>query len=198
LRIHVLGAGGHAKVVISSLRACGFSDFLAYDDDESRWGQTVLGVTIAGGTELCPQEPAVIAIGSNRIRKILSEKILAEWKTVVHPSAIVDPTVKVGKGTVVFAGVVVQADTTLGEHVILNTRCSVDHDGFVGDFAQLCPAVTVAGTVIIGEGAFLGSACTVVPGVRISDGVIVGAGAVVTRNLETPGTYFGVPAVKKA
>ena len=46
--IVVVGAGGHAKVVIATLRAAGGDVAAAYDDDQRRWGTKILGVEIRG------------------------------------------------------------------------------------------------------------------------------------------------------
>ena len=44
--IVLIGAGGHAKVVIATVRAAGGDVVAAYDDDETRWGNRVLDVPI--------------------------------------------------------------------------------------------------------------------------------------------------------
>ena len=72
------------------------------------------------------------------------------------------PNARIGRGTVVFAGAVVQPGTDIGQHAILNTGCSVDHDCEIGDFVHVAPGSRVAGTAKIEEGALLGLACGVI------------------------------------
>ncbi len=101
---------------------------------------------------------------------------------------------KLGRGTVVFAGAVVQPDAVIGDHVIVNTGATVDHDCVVGDYAHLAPGVHLAGSVHVGEGAFLGIGSVVSPGVRIGRWTTLGAGAVAIRDLADGAVAVGVPA----
>ena len=46
--IVVVGAGGHARVIVSALRASGESVAAVYDDAKDLWGKRLLGVPITG------------------------------------------------------------------------------------------------------------------------------------------------------
>jgi sugar O-acyltransferase (sialic acid O-acetyltransferase NeuD family) len=194
--IVVIGAGGHAKVVIATVRALGGSVVRVYDDDESRWGQTLLGVPVAGPilSQRIGNSPAVLAIGDNRVRRTLSTRLKAEWMTVCHPKAVVDSSVIIGLGTVVFAGAVIQPDTEIGAHCIVNTSASIDHDCSVGDYVHVGPGVTVCGGVRVEEGALLGVGAKVAPLVRVGQWSTVGAGAVCVQEVPSRSTVVGVPA----
>jgi sugar O-acyltransferase (sialic acid O-acetyltransferase NeuD family) len=194
--IVVLGAGGHAKVVIATVRAAGGDVVAAYDDDEARWGQQILGVTISGpmsATEV-GNAPAIIAIGNNRARQSIAGRLNARWVTACHPSAIVHPSASIGPGTVVFAGSVVQPDATIGAHAILNTASSVDHDCIVGNFVHVGPGVRLCGGVTVDEGVLLGVGAKVAPNVEIGPWSTAGAGAVCVVDVERDTAVVGVPA----
>lgn len=194
-RVALIGAGGHAKVVLATAQAAGFEVTGLYDDDEARWGTEVLGVPVVGPASRLPAgAPAVLAIGANAARKRLATELPLSWRTVVHPRATVHDSVRLGEGTVVFAGAVIQPDTTLGAHAIVNTGATVDHDGRLGDFVHLAPGVHLAGGVTVGEGAFLGVNAGVIPGRTIGDWTTVGAGGIVVRDLPPGVTAIGVPA----
>jgi UDP-perosamine 4-acetyltransferase len=194
--IVVIGAGGHAKVVIATVRAAGGDVVAAYDDDRDRWGQQILGVTIRGpiSIDAIGSGPAIIAIGGNRARQSIAERLNARWVTACHPSAVVHPSVTLGPGTVVFAGSVVQPDTTVGAHVILNTASSIDHDCIVGDFAHVGPGVRLCGGVTVDEGVLLGVGAKVAPNVELGPWSTAGAGAVCVVDVTADVTVVGVPA----
>jgi sugar O-acyltransferase (sialic acid O-acetyltransferase NeuD family) len=200
--VWVIGAGGHAKVVIDSLRAEGRYDVEGVlDDDPGRRGGEVLGVRVLGDTSdealrALDVRLAVIAVGSNRARREVATRLSGRvaWLTVVHPRAYVAPSAVVGAGSVIFAGAMVQPEARLGEHVIVNTMASVDHDGEVADFVHLAPGVRLAGGVRVGEGAFVGVGSSVLPGRCVGAWATVGAGAVVTRDVPDGATVVGVPA----
>jgi len=194
--IVVIGAGGHAKVVIATIRAAGGDVVGAYDDDEARWGKRVLGVQIRGPASAAELggSPAVIAIGDNRARQIVADQTRADWITVRHPSAIVHPSASLGRGSVVFAGTIIQPEASIGEHVIINTATSVDHDCKIGDFVHLGPGVRLCGGVAVGEGTLLGVGAKVAPGVSIGAWATVGAGGVCVADVPDAATVVGVPA----
>ena len=144
--VYVLGAGGHAKVVISTLRAAGYRVPAVYDDDTSKWYTTCLDVPIVGPVSQIlslPMPQAVIAIGNNYVRKCIAEQLVGvQWVTVVHPAACVDVSATLGAGTVVFAGAVIQPDVVIGAHTIINTGATVDHDCRIGEYVHIAPERT--------------------------------------------------------
>jgi len=196
-QIAVIGAGGHAKVVISTLQAAGRHPAAAFDDDEGKWGSEILGVPVAGAITAVRDgeyDLGVIAIGNNSKRKEISATVTLEWITVTHPSAYVHPSASLGCGTVVFAGAVIQPETVIGDHAIVNTGATIDHDCGIGDFAHIAPGASLAGKVVVGEGTLIGIGSSVIPGIRIGSWITLGAGAVAVRDLPDKAVAIGVPA----
>jgi sugar O-acyltransferase (sialic acid O-acetyltransferase NeuD family) len=160
-QVLIVGAGGHAKVVISTLLAAGRNVCAVVDDDAGLHGTYILGVRIVGSLAAAEQysdAEAIVAIGDNRTRRSVVERLPLRWTNAIHPSAIVHPSVQLGLGTVVFAGAVVQPDARIGSHAIVNTAATVDHDCSVGNFVHLAPGTHLGGNISVGEGAFLGVA----------------------------------------
>lgn len=196
LAVVVVGAGGHAKVVLATLLATGRRAVAVLDDDPSRWGQLLLGHLVSGPIEAAriTGHHAVLAVGDNAVRHRLADALSGEWLTVVHPQAIVDPGATLGPGSVVFAGAAVQPGAQLGAHVIVNTGASVDHDCEVAEFVHVGPGCRLGGEVRVGAGALLGIGSCVLPGVAVGAWATVGAGAAVIRNVPAGGVVAGVPA----
>jgi sugar O-acyltransferase (sialic acid O-acetyltransferase NeuD family) len=196
--VYVIGAGGHAKVVIRALQDLGRKVTAVFDDDPRRQGLSLLGVPIVGAIERIsdhPRQPTVIAIGDNATRRRIAERYDVPWMTVVHPWAMVDASVHLGRGTVVLAQAVVQVDSFVGDHVIVNHAATVDHDCVVASYAHLAPGVHLAGEVAVQEGVLIGVGAAVIPRIRIGAGTIVGAGAAVVRNLPEHVVAVGSPAL---
>lgn len=196
--IVVIGAGGHAKVVVATLQAAGRAVSAVLDDNPARWGDLLLGVPISGPVDSIRLRipcRAIIAVGDNSVRRQIAERWRSvEWINVVHPSAIVHATVALGPGSIICAGAVVQPDARIGAHAIVNTSASVDHDATVGDYAHVAPGVRLAGQVRIGDGALIGIGASVTPGVSIGSGSIVGAGSVVVHDIPERVVAMGIPA----
>ena len=196
--IVVLGAGGHAKVVIATLLAAGCEVKGAYADDFEERESSLLGVPVRGplraALDAKARGGAVIAIGDNAARKKLAEELQLEWATVVHPSACVERDVQLGPGTVVFAGAVIQPGSRVGAHVIVNTGAKIDHDAQIGEYSHIAPGCTLAGNVELRSGVFLGAGATVIPGRRLGAWSTVGAGGVVVDDVAPGAIVVGVPA----
>lgn len=195
-RVAILGAGGHAVMVASTLIAAGHEVAGFYDDDQETWGRTILGIPVLGPIReysASNGSHAILGIGDNRTRKRLAEQLQFEWMSVVHPFSWVHPGVTPGPGTIICAGAVVQPGARIGSHVIINTRGSVDHHCRVGDYAHLAVA-HMGGGASIDEGVFLGLGSTVLPAIHVGAWSTVGAGAVVTKDVAPDTTVVGIPA----
>ena len=134
------------------------------------------------------------AIGSNRVRRMLAEKMTVRWATVIHPRATVSPYAQLGEGTVVMPHAVINACATVGKHCIINTGAVAEHDNRLGDYVHLSPNAALGGTVTVGSGTHIGIGACVRNNIRICEGCTVGAGAAVVRDITVPGTYVGIPA----
>jgi len=198
-QIVVIGGGGHAKVVIDCIRACG--DVVAgILDDRLEPSTTVLGAPVLGSIADYSAHTSckfIIAIGSNTIRRQLAERMDVQWHTVIHPSAVCSGYAHLGAGTVVMPNAVINAGAEVGAHCIVNTGAIVEHDNVLGDYVHISPAAALGGTVNIGESTHVGIGATVRNNISICSGCIIGAGAVVVKNITECGTYVGIPACRK-
>ena len=197
----IIGGGGHAKVVIESLRASGHAVAAIVDADPTP--REVLDVPVVGDDLKLPAlkeqglSQLFVAIGDNRLREKLGRKAQGLGFVLVnaiHPSAVISPSAKLGQGVAVMAGVAINADTDVGDLAIINTGAVVDHDGRLGVACHLGPAAALAGSVTVGDRAFLGVGARVIPGVTIGADTTVGAGGVVVRDLPDGVLAIGVPA----
>lgn len=202
-----LGAGGHAKVVIEILRACGKYEVVGLlDPQEDLWGTEVLGVSVRGddsklrGLYTDGVRHAFIGLGGlgcTAARRKLYETAQQEMFEVVaaiHPDAVVSPSVRIGDGPTVMAGAVVNADATLGSNVIINSGAIVEHDCVIEDHVHIATGARLAGNVRVGEGAHVGAGATVRQSITIGYRAVVGAGAVVVKDVPPCLVVVGVPA----
>lgn len=131
------------------------------------------------------------------LRKAVCQKLLdrkASLPVIAHPAATISVTARVGEGTVVSAGAIVQQDARIGRFCILNTSCSIDHDSIVGDNVSVSPGVHTAGNVTIEDDVFVGLGALIIGGVTVGARATVGAGAVVLRDVTQGTTVVGNPA----
>ena len=116
------GASGHAKVVVDCLKSMNERILAVFDDDREKNMFQEFVVIHDYSAEVYPDEGIIIAIGDNGIRKKLAEeKIRHRFGRAKHATAVAEPKVTIGDGTVVFHLCVIQSGTEIGEHVIINT-----------------------------------------------------------------------------
>ncbi|MGL5056525.1 MAG: acetyltransferase [Fusobacteriaceae bacterium] len=206
-KVIIIGAGGHAKVVIDiilqrqkrlndNVEIIGILDDSFSETEEKRLFEIPVIGKLDKILELSKDIFYIIAIGNNKIRKKLAEKYSSiNYITTIHPSSIIAEKVEIDLGTVVMAGAIVNSYTKIGKHCIINTGSIVEHDNILSDYVHISPNATLCGGVKIGEETWIGAGATVIQGLEISKNVIVGAGSVVIGNIEKKNiTVIGVPA----
>lgn len=201
----VLGAGGHAKVVIAALRRLGANVRGIADADSSRAGETILGAPILGDDSVVRAQPPgtlllVNGVGSTshpEARRRLYETFTADgyaFAAVVDPLAVIAGPVDFGAGAQVLAGAVIQPGVVLGANSIVNTRASIDHDCRIGAHTHIAPGATLSGGVRVGEGAHVGAGATIIQKIAVGDHSVIGAGATVVADVPAHVIAVGTPA----
>lgn len=207
-RFHVLGAGGHGRVVADIVRSAGGGVTGYVDADPEKVGQEIdrqgavvvslqdeLFEMLGRGTRPAEWDAVALGIGDNRIRHDFSGRFQPEeLPTVVHPTATVAATAELGRGTVVCAGAVVNPGARVGDACVINTGAVVEHDCFVGDGTQVAPNATLCGVVTVGPRTMIGAGSTVLETLEVGREACVGAGAVVVADVSDETTVAGVPA----
>lgn len=201
--IFLVGASGHAKVVIDILEKQGkYVVDLLIDDNPDLKGTDFFSYPVAGtredflGLNDWPTK-GLVAIGDNGARAEISKWLLQhniELISAIHPAAQLGRSVDLGNGTVVMSHVSINSGTRLGDNVIVNTNASIDHDCRIGDNVHIAPGARICGSVIVGNGSFVCAGATVIPNVYIGANVTIGAGAVVIRDVADNEIVGGVPA----
>lgn len=190
MRLTIIGASGHGRVVADISEKCGYDENEFLDDNEfiTSCGK----YPVVGNTNMQVSNDVFVAIGNTEIRKRLSKgrKLI----TLIHPDAVIADDVEIDTGTVVMAGVVINPGVRIGRGCIINTSSSVDHDCVIGDYCHISVGAHLCGTVDVGEGTWIGPGVTICNNVSICGGCVIGAGAVVIKDIDKPGTYIGLPA----
>lgn len=201
MKLAILGASGHGKVVADTAECCGWQTIEFFDDawpalqDNGVW--SVVGDTTTLMSRVSDFDGVVVAIGNNRIRhtKLLElQAVGARLVTLIHPAATVSRYASISEGTVVFAGTVVNADTRVSLGGILNTGCSIDHDCVLGDAVHISPGARLAGGVRVGDLSWVGIGASVRQLISIGQRVMVGAGSAVVTDIPNDVMVAGVPA----
>jgi sugar O-acyltransferase (sialic acid O-acetyltransferase NeuD family) len=198
-KIILQGGGEHAKVVLDGLLSDGAQVIAIFDP---KYSGHLYGVPQRGTYDpaFTPEAKAIIAIGDNATRKRVALESKHNFISFIHSSAAVSKHARLGAGNMIMQGVVIQTDTIIGHHVIINTSASVDHDCVIEDYVHVAPGAILCGRVQVGEGALIGAGAVILPGISVGRWSIVGAGAVVTHDVSSEKIVAGNPArvIKKS
>jgi len=204
--IFVIGASGHAKVIIDIIEKEGKYEIAGLIDSFKNKGDELLGYTILGKeneiaelAQLHSVSAVIIAIGDNWTRHLVMERISKnatelKFASVVHPSAQIAKNVQIGEGVVIMAGAVVNTDSVIGDFTIINTKASIDHDGKMMPFSSVAPGVTAGGNVTIGSYTAISIGATIKHNITIGQHALIGAGAVLLHDCADNTIMYGVPA----
>ena len=190
----VLGAGGHAGVVIDLLKALGCSVLGVSDCAASASGSGPLGVDVLGDDqEVMEMNPSDIylamgvgSVGRDCSRTALYQKFVKKkfvFPPLLHPSSIVSRYSEIGNGSQVMAGAVVQTSVCVGVNCIINTHASVDHDCHIGNGVHIAPGVVLSGGVCVGNDVHVGTGARIIQSINIAHGAVVGAGVIVLKDV---------------
>lgn len=201
----VLGAGGHAKVVIDALLQQGVDVVGIVDSDSNKVSNQILGINVIGDDDTVFRYPkdeiylvnGIGSVGSATRRKSVFMKFKSQgyrFIVVIHPSAIIGSDVDIQEGAQIMAGAVIQSGAVIGINTIVNTRASIDHDCIIQSHVHISPGAIICGGVSVGEETHVGAGATVIQGVRIGVNTVVGAGSLVLKDVAGNKVIYGNPA----
>ena len=192
----IIGYGGFAKEVYYSLdqfQRIGlkfFVDDLWYDPKN---------LDCLPLSEFDPLEyEVVVAVGNPLDRMSIVSRMPENTRyfTHVHPTAQILGDVEIGEGSIICAGVILTTNIKIGKHAHLNLQTTIGHDTQIGNYLTTAPGAKISGNCTIGNYFYLGTNASVREKITITNNVTVGLNSGVVKDIDSEGTYVGVPAKK--
>jgi sugar O-acyltransferase (sialic acid O-acetyltransferase NeuD family) len=198
--IALIGYSGHAYVAFDIFFSQGMTVSAYTDLTEKKENPFVLkylgSESEASVVELLKSYHYFVAIGDNKLRKRISEQlipVLGNPENALHKTAIISRSMNAGHGNMFAPRVVVNPLVKIGNGVICNTACVIEHECVIADYAHIAPGAILCGDVHVGESSFIGAGAVIRQGIRIGKNVVIGAGTVVTKNVEDNLKVVGNP-----
>lgn len=190
----MLGAGGHASVLVDILRSQGRTPLAIVAPKLDMTRAALVGIEHWQEEEkilnYSPEQYELVnGIGSlpgNSLRAQLFSryrKLGYNFVSVISSQAIISDYAVLEEGAQVMAGAIIQTGTQIGCNSIINTGAIVDHDCRIGDNNHIAPGALLCGGVVTGEVVHIGTSATVIQGISIGAYAVVGAGATLTKHL---------------
>ena len=203
-QIVILGANAAARIVAYNLSYNKSVEVVGFvDPDKNKWGTQLAGKPVLGADEMLPDlqtrgiRHAVIAAGEPRLRTKLRELLEGhgfELANAIHPSVLVSPAVRLGKGVVILAGSVLSDNPVVEDNVWIGLAATITHDTRIGRDSLIGGRSAIGAEVDIGERAMVGWGTVVGPQRKIGADAAVGFGSNVVSDIPERAVAVGNPA----
>lgn len=198
----IIGAGGHGTSLMQFFLDDSINGTLLgfIDDNAGRKVQSYSVIhslqKLLEGEVHSEVDAYLLAFGENNFRRKIYEKLHShiDIPTVIHKTAFVSETVRLGKGCQIFGNSYLNISCELGDNSIINTGSILEHEVTIGANSNISPSVTISGQVNIGNNVFIGTGAAIRNNIEIGDNVIIGMGAVVISDISANSMALGNPA----
>jgi acetyltransferase EpsM len=201
MKIIILGDGRHSRMIQEMIYVKKEYDILAVLDDKYKQGFQLNGMIHAPISYLWrlfrKDTKVVVAIGNNKVRRKIVKKLdlpPACYASIIHPTAVISTTSRIGSGTVIMPYAEVNANTDIGMHCIIDTAAVLEYESEVGDYTHVSPNATLSGNASSGEGAQIDSSATIISGKHVGSWSVIGAGATVIEHIPAYSKTVGNPS----
>ena len=191
----IIGAGGHASVLVDILLSQG-RQILAFVSPDSVVNRSVFSgiphihsdhdldrfeadkVLLVNGLGMLP---------GSILRQEIYQHYLSlgfEFETIIASSAEISEFAFLGKGVQVLSKAVIQTGASVGEQTIINSGAIIEHDCRLGALNHVATQATLCGQVKTEDSVFVGAGATVIQNMCLGSKSVVGAGAVLVNDLD--------------
>ena len=206
MNLALIGGGNQVTYSIDIIEKQGLHTIVGIIDSENDIGTFISGYKVIGKQEelnlLIDQyfiEGCVITIGDNWSRKYVFDQVSKispnlNWPNAIHPSVIIGNNVKIGKGIIAMAGVIINVEANLGDFTNYYTRCNIEHHCVIEDFSSISAGVVLGGKVTIGMYSAISLNATIFDRLTIGQNSVIGSASLVTKNIPDNVLVYGNPA----
>lgn len=208
-KLVIIGTGGNSVDItemIEEISESGSEQFeiLGYLDDNEQLHHTfinnyeVLG-NISKAKLFSKDIKFVFTIGSEKSFK-KREKIFASLEidenrvvSIIHPTARISKSAKIGVGSIIFPNVVVCSNVIMEDFCIILSNSVINHDCYLGKYSILASSVNLAGGVHIESVCYIGASASIKNQITVKTGTLIGMGSVILRNTNSHSVIVGNP-----
>ncbi|MBE6069650.1 MAG: acetyltransferase [Clostridium lundense] len=201
-KLVIIGAGELGRQVAHYAELDGHFEIVGFFDDTFPVGENVAGKPVMGNiNEVQAQyfnnvfDCLFIAIGYNHFdfKALLYKNVVSQsipLATIVSPQVYVDPTAKIGAGSILYPGCIVEKDAVVEDNVAIMVNATIAHNSKVGKHSFIAGGAVLAGYAQVGKRCFVGVNSVINDHIAVCDDVTIGSLTVVGKNIKKAGVYF--------
>jgi len=171
------------------------------DDTENMAGKMVAGYKVLGNFEELKKIKYDVfcccTIGFANTRERIYKKLKdydIKTLSLIDPSVIVEPSSKIGNGTIIQHDSCISVDVSIGKGCFFNAYTDLGHDVVIGDYCVCNPRVQVSGKCKVGNTVSIGGMSFLNPKVRVGDNVVIAPMSCVYGKVKAGTHVLGNPA----
>lgn len=134
----------------------------------------------------------VIAFGNCDAKEKVVQRIRnlgGHFITLVHPTAIVARTARIGEGNIIGPASIIGPNAKLGDFNLLTSQSVISHDCKIGSYNFFSSSL-LCGHTQVGDGNYFGVHATTIPDISIGNHNVIQAGMVMNKSVENDTTVF--------
>ena len=191
-KILLIGGGGHAKSCIDVIESTKKYKIVGIIDNKLKNGTKVLRYKVIGNDKNLKElikntQFAYISVGkidAEDKRSVIYKKLIKigfKFPKIISKYAYVSKNVKIGAGTMVHHGVIINSNVQIGKNCIINSRSLIEHDVVIRDNCHISTSATINGNVKIFENTFIGSGSIVKNNLKINKNSFIKMGSILKK-----------------
>lgn len=197
----IYGAGAGAANLAEAIDLQGIYKVVCFVDDSPGDRLTHCGLPVFSANRLSEIASAGVSalacgVAQANVRKTImgiADTHGLELPSIIHPTAFVSVTAKIGRGCYVKAGAIIDSNCIVGDMCIIDNGATLAHDNEIADCVHFAPMATTGGSVSVGHSTVVGIGASIGTGVTIGSRCIVSVGSAVTKNINDNSVIEGVP-----
>jgi len=215
MNIIIVGGKGNGTVVLATILDIKQTykkdyDFIGFVNDDYDSIKEIDGFPVIGRfsdiEKLCYENNAFFINAITSIKTIaeLEEKYLNVFPkyeekliSIIHPSSFLGYNLKIGRGVFVGPQNYIGQNAEIGNLAFIHSQCYIARDTKIGEFSYLAPKVYLGAETVVGRMVYFGINSLVKERLNIEDHSVLGMGAVIVKDTEKHGLYYGERAKKR-
>jgi sugar O-acyltransferase (sialic acid O-acetyltransferase NeuD family) len=199
----IIGAGNVGGFLSYNIEEfAGDFEVLGFLDDDpekigkSFYGRKVLGPVSDAVNYTAQKLAVVIGIAHPQIKKRIASSLSDYgflFPSFISKNVWISKEVNIGRGVILYPGVSINYESTIGDFVIMNMNCAIGHNCTVSAYATLAPGVNLAGFTFLEEGVDMGIGVSSKQNVRIGRNAVIGGQSMLTKDVAANTKVVGVP-----
>lgn len=202
-KIIIVGSGGHGAELSDYIKynekVTGVKEFEVIgflDDNPANYANYQFGAPLIGGVrdhDVRHDCSYLMGIANLQYRKLFVDRYSsdgAQFISLIHSTAFISESAQLGQGVIIGPMANIGPNVVVGDHTLINSRCSLGHDTKVGTFNFISPNVCFSGFTEIGDGNLFGINSATIPGIKVGNNNKIMAGMVLDKNVGNDEVVF--------